>query len=135
MQALIRQLNHCYRELPALYEQDFATSGFEWIECDDADHSIYAWLRRARDGSCVICVCNFTPVLRQSFRLGVPQAGRYRVVLNTDAGRFGGSGMDETEWLQAEAHSSHGRAQSIALTLPPLATVWLQPEADHRSRS
>jgi len=132
MQALIRQLNHCYRELPALYEQDFDPQGFEWIACDDADHSIYAWLRRprdgARDGRCVICVCNFTPVVRQSFPLGVPHAGRYRVVLNTDASEFAGSGTGPSGWLQSAAQPAHGRAHSIELTLPPLATLWLQAE-------
>jgi 1,4-alpha-glucan branching enzyme len=126
MQALVRQLNHCYRATPALYEQDFVQSGFEWIDCEDADHCIYAWLRWARDGSCVICVCNFTPVVRHSYRLGVPQAGSYQWVLNTDAPEFGGSGVAVTEALQTESRVAHGRAQSVVLTLPPLATLWLQ---------
>jgi 1,4-alpha-glucan branching enzyme len=130
MQALIRRLNHCYRELPALYQQDFNANGFEWIECNDADHSIYAWLRRARNGRHVICVCNFTPVVRESFRLGVPEAGRYQVVLNTDSRKFGGTGLGETEYLESTAHAAHGRAQSLMLTLPPLATLWLQPHKD-----
>jgi 1,4-alpha-glucan branching enzyme len=129
MQALVRQMNHRYRELPALYEQDFDPQGFEWIASDDADHSIYAWIRRARHGSkCVICVCNFTPVVRQSFYLGVPQAGRYRVVLDTDAKEFGGSGAGDSDWLQSEVRTAHGQAQSITLTLPPLSTLWLQAE-------
>jgi 1,4-alpha-glucan branching enzyme len=127
MQSLVRQLNHSYRELPALFEQDFVSSGFEWLSCDDADQSIYAWLRRARDGGCVICVCNFTPVVRQSYRLGVPQAGNYRMVLNTDDPQFGGSGVETAKLLHSEERPAHGRAQSIVLTLPPLATVWLQP--------
>ncbi|HKX57001.1 MAG TPA: 1,4-alpha-glucan branching protein GlgB, partial [Xanthomonadales bacterium] len=131
MQALIRQLNHCYRQLPALFELDFEAQGFEWIDCNDAEHSIYAWLRRARDGSCMICVCNFTPVARQEYRLGVPQTGIYQVLVNTDSAEFGGSNLSITaaaeEKLETQNAPAHGRPQSVQLTLPPLATVWLVP--------
>jgi 1,4-alpha-glucan branching enzyme len=131
MQALIRQLNHCYRQLPALFQLDFESQGFEWIDCNDAEHNIYAWLRRARDGSCMICVCNFTPVVRQEYRLGVPQAGLYKVLVNTDSAEFGGSNTSITaaseERLETQNAPAHGRPQSVQLTLPPLATVWLVP--------
>ncbi len=132
MQALIRRLNHCYRGLPALYEQDFEPAGFEWIESDDAEHSIYSWLRRARDGGFILCVCNFTPVVRHGYRLGVPRSGAWRVLLNTDAGEFGGSGVDVAEntinTLESQDTPAQGRPQSVQLTLPPLATLWLAPE-------
>jgi 1,4-alpha-glucan branching enzyme len=129
MQALIRRLNHCYRESPALFEQDFEPAGFEWIECDDAEHSIYAWLRRAKNGDFIICVCNFTPVVRRHYRLGVPRPGGYRVVLNTDDAEFGGSKTEVTGntrmLLETQNAPAQGRPQSIPLTLPPLATLWL----------
>jgi 1,4-alpha-glucan branching enzyme len=127
MQALIRQLNHCYRDLPALFEVDFEAQGFEWIDCDDAQHSIYAWLRRDRNGQFMICLCNFTPVVRTNYRLGVPMAGSYRVILNTDSEQFGGSGTGSMGQVQTQQHSAHGRAVSLELCLPPLATLWLQP--------
>jgi 1,4-alpha-glucan branching enzyme len=132
MQTLIRQLNHCYRQLPALYQQDFVAEGFEWIDCNDAEHSIYTWLRRARDGTCMICVCNFTPVVRQGYRLGVPHAGTYKVLLNTDSAEFGGSNMTATAApkgkLETQNTPAQDRPQSVQLTLPPLATLWLAPE-------
>ncbi|HET6564636.1 MAG TPA: alpha amylase C-terminal domain-containing protein, partial [Xanthomonadales bacterium] len=133
VQALIRQLNHYYRQSPALFELDFVPGGFDWIDCNDAEHSIYAWLRRAKDGRLVICVCNFTPVVRHDYCLGVPQPGQYRVVLNTDAAEFGGSGIEVTSSkhnkLETQNAPAQGRPQSIQLTLPPLATLWLVPEA------
>ncbi len=128
MQSLIRQLNRCYRETPALYQKDFDAGGFDWIDCDDAQHSIYAWLRRAHNGKILVCVCNFTPVVRKAYRLGLPQAGRYRIVLDTDATGFGGSGVVPRGDLETQPISAHGRSHSVELTLPPLATLWLQPE-------
>ncbi len=129
MQALIRQLNHCYRGLPALYEVDFAASGFEWIDCDDSAHSVYAWQRRDHTGRFMICVCNFTPVVRTAYRLGVPHAGNYRVILNTDAPEFGGSGSGSKGVLSTRQVSAHRWQDSLELCLPPLATLWLQPES------
>jgi 1,4-alpha-glucan branching enzyme len=127
MQTLIQQLNRCYRETPALYQRDFESSGFEWIDCDDAQHSIYAWLRRSHEGQILVCVCNFTPVVRKSYRLGLSQAGSYRIVLDTDAVEFGGSGAGLTGPVDTQPLAAHGRAHSVVLVLPPLATLWLQP--------
>jgi len=127
MQKLIRHLNHCYRGLPALFEVDFAASGFEWIDCDDSEHSIYAWQRRDRAGRFMICVCNFTPVVRTAYRLGVPHSGSYRVILNTDAVEFGGSGAGSKGVLDSRQVSAHRWLDSLELCLPPLATLWLQP--------
>jgi 1,4-alpha-glucan branching enzyme len=128
MQALIRALNRVYRATPALYEVDFDGAGFEWLEWQDRDNSVFAWVRRDRSGGCVVCVANFTPVARQGYRLGMPVGGAYRALLNTDAADYGGSGLHLADGLHTEPHPSHGRAHSLRLTLPPLATIILQPE-------
>jgi len=119
-------MNQRYRERPALFEVDFEPAGFEWIDCDDRDRSILAWLRFGRNGQFLVCVCNFTPVVREAYRLGVPAKGKYRYVLNTDSSEFGGSGIDQDGPVEAEDVPAHGRDLSIVLTLPPLATLWLE---------
>jgi 1,4-alpha-glucan branching enzyme len=126
VQSLVRELNALYRATPALYEIDFSDAGFEWINWDDRDNSVLSWLRRDSSGSFVISVSNLTPVVRHDFRVGVPAGGRYRELLNTDDGRYGGSGVLNGE-LEASAPGMHGRDFSIALTLPPLATIVLGP--------
>jgi 1,4-alpha-glucan branching enzyme len=128
MQALVRDLNHIYRMTPALYEVDFEGAGFDWLEWQDRDSSVFAWVRRDRNGGCVVCVANFTPVVRRGYRLGVPAAGAYRELLNTDARAYGGSGECAAGALHADRVPSHGRDHSLLLTLPPLATIILQPE-------
>jgi len=125
-QSLVRKMNQRYRERPALFEVDFEPAGFEWIDCDDRDRSILAWLRFARNGRFLVCVCNFTPVVREAYRLGVPAKGKYRFVLNTDSSEFGGSGLQQGNVIEAEEVPAHGRDLSIVLTLPPLATLWLE---------
>ena len=122
VQRLVRDLNNVYRYFPALHELDCDGAGFEWIVHEDVDQSVFAFVRRARDGSFVIALCNFTPVLRLGYRLGVPEVGSYREIINTDNTVYGGSGVgngvarsSDTTW--------HGRAQSIAIDVPPLATV------------
>lgn len=124
VQRLVRDLNALYRELPALHAADCESMGFEWIAVDDADRSIVAYLRRSGSvqGVCVV-VCNFTPIPRASCRLGVPQPGYYRERLNTDSALYGGSNSGNAGGLHAEAVPSHGRSHSIALSLPPLATL------------
>ena len=126
VQALVRELNALYRGTPALYEIDFNDAGFEWISWDDRDNSVFSWLRRGTSGDFVICVSNMTPVVRHDFRIGVPAGGRYRELLNTDDGRFGGSGVLNGE-VEAARTGMHGRDFSISLTLPPLATIILRP--------
>jgi 1,4-alpha-glucan branching enzyme len=126
VQALVRELNALYRGTPALYEIDFNDAGFEWISWDDRDNSVFSWLRRGTSGDFVICVSNMTPVVRHDFRIGVPAGGRYRELLNTDDGRFGGSGVLNGE-VEAVRTGMHGRDFSISLTLPPLATIILRP--------
>ncbi|GHU26227.1 1,4-alpha-glucan branching enzyme GlgB [Betaproteobacteria bacterium] len=128
MQALIRDLNQLYRSTPALYEIDFEYGGFEWISPNDSDNSVIAFLRRGKDHSRVmLCVCNFTPVVREGYRIGVPGPGVYSERLNTDSHYYGGSNVGcEFGAVDAQEIHSHGREWSIALTLPPLAAVFLE---------
>jgi 1,4-alpha-glucan branching enzyme len=126
VQNVVRDLNNLYRETPALYELDFSAAGFEWIECSDRDNSILSWIRRDKSGEIVICITNFTPVVRNNFRIGVPQAGSYRELLNTDAQHYGGSGISNPA-MTAEPVASHNRPQSLSLELPALATLILEP--------
>jgi len=127
VQRLIRDLNRLYREMPALHELDCEAAGFEWMEADDADNSVYAWLRRGSDERRpVLVVCNFTPVPRHPYRVGLPYGGTWTELLNTDAKDYGGSGIGNFGAISARAEPHHGRPFSADITLPPLATVFLQ---------
>lgn len=128
LQRYVRDLNHLYRTEPALYQVDFDWSGFQWIDFSDADQSVIAFVRRAQDPSdCLICACNFTPVPRQGYRIGVPAPGWYRELLNGDAACYGGGNVGNEGGVQAESRPSHGLPYSIVLTLPPLAVLFLKP--------
>jgi 1,4-alpha-glucan branching enzyme len=121
---LVRDLNHVYRETPALHERDCEASGFEWLVSDDSDASVIAWLRKGdEDGSVAVVVSNFTPVPRQGYRLGVPLPGFYREAINSDAAIYGGANIGNAGGRHAEEVQSHGRPYSLSLDLPPLATV------------
>ncbi|MCC9739312.1 1,4-alpha-glucan branching enzyme [Streptomyces sp. MNU89] len=125
---LVRDLNHVYTAEPALWERDTDPSGFSWIEGDAAEDNVFAFLRLAEDGSPLLCVSNFSPVVRRDYRLGVPsEPTGWQEVLNTDEARYGGSGVGNPDPLKPEASPWHGRRVSIQATLPPLATVWLRP--------
>ena len=128
MQKLLRDLNAVYRDTPALYEQDFTSAGFEWIDHNDRDRSVLSWIRRDRHGGYVICVANMTPVVRHDFPLGVPGDAVLHEILNTDDQDYGGSGVGNGE-LKPVNESCHGRDRSIRLSLPPLATLILKPAA------
>jgi 1,4-alpha-glucan branching enzyme len=123
----VRDLNRLYRETPALYELDFSEAGFSWIDCDDADESVIAFLRRDRSGGVAVIACNFTPVPRERYRVGVPHGGRWRERLNSDAVDYGGSGLGNLGALDAAQIPSHGHGFSLHLKLPPLAVVVLTP--------
>ena len=127
LQRLSRDLNGLYRDLPALHQQDFEAGGFGWIDCHDSANSTLSWLRWGRDGSCAVVVVNFTPVPRQAYRLGVPRAGRYREVLNTDSAHYGGSNLGNDGGVEAYDGVWMNQPASLELTLPPLAAVILQP--------
>jgi 1,4-alpha-glucan branching enzyme len=126
VRSLLRDLSHLYRNIPALYELDFAPEGFSWIDCHDADQSIISYLRRARDGSFVVVVLNFTPVPRQGYRIGVPRGGNYRELFNSDSELYGGGNSGNGVGLQAENVSWMGFPHSVVMTVPPLAGVILQ---------
>ncbi|MCW8925108.1 MAG: 1,4-alpha-glucan branching protein GlgB, partial [Xanthomonadales bacterium] len=126
VQTLVRDLNKVYRATPALYERDFSTEGFDWIDWQDADSSVFCWLRRAADGSFVICVSNFTPLVRHGYRFGVPETGDYVELFNTDAVEYGGSGVGISRAIHSEGVTAHGRSQSLQIDLPPLATLMLK---------
>jgi len=124
VQRVVGDLNRVYRETPALHECDCEARGFEWIDFADRDQSVIAFLRRGfADAALVIVVCNFTPVPRGSYRIGVPRAGRYREIVNTDAAWYGGSNLGNGGGVDAVAAPCHGRAYSLTITLPPLACV------------
>ncbi|HYL03322.1 MAG TPA: 1,4-alpha-glucan branching protein GlgB [Steroidobacteraceae bacterium] len=124
----VRDLNRLYRELPPLHELDFSKAGFQWIDCDDADVSVISFLRRGHGGSLAVVACNFTPVPRERYQVGVPRGGRWRERLNSDAADYGGSGQGNLGALDAVDHASHGHPHSLYLRLPPLAAVVLTPE-------
>ncbi len=146
VQTLVRHLNRVYRGTPALHQQDCKNEGFEWIDWQDRDNSVFSWIRRtghggrsrascARDihavhgnnGDFVVCISNFSAQVHDRYRIGIPVAGGYRELLNTDADQYGGSGLINSGILQSERTEFHGHSDSLSLTLPPLATLILQP--------
>ncbi|WP_437112959.1 1,4-alpha-glucan branching enzyme [Streptomyces syringium] len=125
---LVRDLNAVYTATPALWQRDTDPGGFEWVEGDASEDNVFAFLRFDADGSPLLAVSNFSPVVRHAYRLGVPaRHALWQEVLNTDDGRYGGSGVTDTEPIKSEPTRRHGRPSSIVVTLPPLATVWLRP--------
>lgn len=127
LQRWVRDLNRFYRAEPALYEADFDWSGFQWIDCNDVEQSVVAFIRRPRRGDTfVLCACNFTPVPRYGYRLGVPVPGRYHEVLNSDAAVYGGGNVGNFGGVDAEPVPWHGYAWSVSVTLPPLAVLFFK---------
>ena len=125
---LVRDLNTTYTANPALWERDTAPEGFAWVDGDAAEDNVFAFLRHDASGSPLLAVSHFSPVVRHDFRIGVPDGvPAWTEILNTDAERYGGSGLLHPEPLKPESVALHGRPASISLTLPPLATVWLRP--------
>jgi 1,4-alpha-glucan branching enzyme len=129
VQSLVRDLNALYRDTPALHEIDFEQEGFEWVDWQDHDNSVLAWIRRDRSGGFVVCVANFTPVIRYDYAVGVPVNGEYREVLNTDSHVYGGSNTGNFGEIAATDVEAHGRPCSLRLTLPPLSMLILKPES------
>jgi 1,4-alpha-glucan branching enzyme len=123
----VADLNAAHRAEPALHERDFAADGFEWIDSHDAEASVLAFLRRSRDGAPVLVVCNFTPVPRTNYAVGVPEGGRWQEILNSDAPVYGGSGIGNLGGVEAAPVPAHGRFHSLVITLPPLAVVMFKP--------
>ena len=129
MQRWVRDLNTFYRSDPALYELDFESEGIQWIDCDDRQNSVVSFLRRSHNGAgCLVFVCNFTPVPRHNYRIGVPEGGWWQEVLNSDAELYGGSGQGNAGGVEAAPLPMHGRMHSLTLTAPPLGVVVFRKE-------
>ncbi|MDT0140555.1 1,4-alpha-glucan branching protein GlgB [Acidovorax sp. PRC11] len=141
LQHMVRELNRVYRSEPALHDLDFSPEGFQWVEADDADRSVFAFLRKPgpeaqRQGAGpVLVVCNLTPMPRENYLVGVPTAGYWQELFNSDAREFGGAGWGNLGGLQAAPVRSHHCEQSICLTLPPLSTLILRQEPARHART
>ena len=130
VQRLVRDLNRVYRDEPALHQIDFSHEGFEWLDVDNAEASFIAYLRKGvGDASPVVVVSNFTPVPRVNFLIGVPKRGIWREIINSDARIYGGAGWGNLGAVESVPVATHGRVESINLTLPPLATIMLRWDA------
>jgi len=129
VQRLVHDLNHLYRSAPSLHRLDCDPEGFSWIDAANAPESVLSYLRRGRSPhELAVVVCNFTPVPRENYRIGVPRAGRYRERINTDATEYGGSGVGNAGEVHAEPHPMHGHHYSIRLQLPPLGVLIFTPD-------
>jgi 1,4-alpha-glucan branching enzyme len=123
----VRDLNHTYQRERSLHEVDFEGAGFSWIDCSDNENSVISFIRRARNpADCSVVVVNFTPVPRPAYRVGVPDHGWYRELLNSDAQMYGGTNMGNGGGIPTEAIPSHGFDQSLSLVVPPLGFVLLK---------
>jgi 1,4-alpha-glucan branching enzyme len=129
VQKMMADLNGLYRREKAFHQVDFEHTGFEWIDCHNYADSILAYIRRGADPNDYVAVaCNFTPVVRQNYRLGVPEGGWYQEVFNSDSAFYGGSNVGNYPGVNAQACESHGRPFCVELTLPPLAVIVLKPQ-------
>jgi 1,4-alpha-glucan branching enzyme len=128
LQRCVADLHHVYRSHPALWEVDFSWEGFDWLESHDNENSVFAFVRRGRDpSSMVVVVCNFTPVVRYEYRVGVPTGGPWREVLNTDSSLYAGSNVGNGGVVWALDEPWAGQSHSLCLTLPPLGALYLRP--------
>ena len=126
VQTLMRDLCRLYRDEPALNELDFEPDGFRWIDCNDADQSVLCFERRARDGSCIVAVLNFTPVPRHGYRVGLPGKGDWREIFNSDSAFYAGSNSGNAGAIAAQPYPWMGQDHSAAITLPPLGALILR---------
>jgi 1,4-alpha-glucan branching enzyme len=128
VQQLVKDLNATYAAQPALWQQDSSPAGFEWIDANDSAGNVLSFLRYSADGGVLACVCNFSAVPHHDYRIGLPSAGPWTELLNTDAETYGGSGTGNYGRVQAADEPWHGRPASAALSIPPLGVLWLVPE-------
>jgi 1,4-alpha-glucan branching enzyme len=124
VQRLVRDLNRVYRQSPALHARDCEAEGFQWAIVDDHVNSVFAWVRRAPGARPVLIVANMTPVVRENYRVPLPEGGHWREIINSDAGVYGGSGKGNLGTVEAVDGAVH-------LTLPPLATLMLEHEGPY----
>ena len=129
VQDFVRELNHVYKDTAPLYQLDQWPEGFEWLVADDGNNSVFVFERRDREGNRVIVISNFTPVVREGYRFGVNSAGEYREILNSDDLYYKGSGVSAGATVETEEVWSHGKPNSLSVTVPPLATVYLYQAA------
>ena len=130
LQRWIKDLNHFYRTEPALYELDFETQGFEWIDFHDGENSVISYVRKGRvSDDMILVLCNFTPIPRRNYCTGVPRGGVWKEVLNSDAGIYWGSGEGNLGKVEAASVSAHGRDHSLTLVLPPLSALFFKSTA------
>ncbi len=127
VQQLVRDLNRCYREQPALWRRDAESDGFAWLEANGADENVVAFIRTGDHDERLVCVCNLAPVVRDGYRVGLPAAGAWRELLNTDSRLYGGSNVGNGLGIEAEPSPWQGQRHSALLTLPPLGVIWLVP--------
>jgi 1,4-alpha-glucan branching enzyme len=123
---LVSDLNRLYRDELPLHRHDFEPQGFRWIDCHDTEQSVLSFIRYADDGECVLCILNFTPVPRYHYRLGVPRADKYREILNSDSAFYGGTNSGNGVDIPVQETSWMGFENSIEITLPPLAALFLK---------
>jgi len=129
----VKDLNHIYRRESALHQVDFEGGGFQWIDCNDSDNSVVSFIRRSKDGSeAVVAILNFTPVPRDGYRVGVPAAGPYVELVNSDSAIYGGGNLGNAGVVFTEPIASHGHADSLRLTLPPLGCLLLKVNAERQ---
>jgi 1,4-alpha-glucan branching enzyme len=126
VQQVVRDLNRLYRGRPALHAQDCASAGFRWLVADDSQYSVFAWLRLAPGANPIAVVCNLTPVVRYNYLIGLPHAGAWHEIFNSDASLYGGSNTGNAGTVMAMGHGAQGQPACCTLTLPPLATVFLE---------
>ena len=128
-QAWMRDLNHFYREQPAMHQLDFSDKGFEWVDFHDAENSVVTFIRKGSDPNDMILVaCNFTPVPRENYIVGVPRGGRWLELLNSDAECYGGAGFGNAGHVDSAPVPAQGKYHSLDLTLPPLGVLYLKPD-------
>jgi len=136
VQRWLKDLNRLYRSEPALFERDFEQGGFEWIDFRDADSSVISFQRKGRDpADTLVVICNLTPVPRYAYRIGVPDPGRWKEMLNSNAEVYGGTGQGNFGGVQTEPVAFQGRKQSLSLTLPPLAVLFLKADQTAADRA
>ncbi|GAB7190461.1 1,4-alpha-glucan branching protein GlgB [Kineococcus sp. NUM-3379] len=128
MHSLVRDLNALYKKWPSLWEQDFDSRGFQWIDANDTHHNVVSFTRWAKDGTPLVCIVNFSGMPHETYRVGLPEQGRWLEVLNTDSDGYGGSGVGNMGAVTSEEVEWHGRPQSAQLRVPPLGALWLVPE-------
>ncbi len=130
VQKLVRDLNYCYRQNSALYQLDYSSDGFEWLVVDDHKNSVFAFARRDKQGNEIIVVSNFTPVIRENYRIGLHREGKYSEIINTDSEYYRGSNVGNMGTIKTEPMHCHHKPHSLCLVLPPLTTLYLKRETN-----